>query len=115
MTLNYIVSFYLLAIGFYCIAAKHNLFKIVIGMSVVDYGTNLLIVSVGATNKGTAPVYTGAEIAAGTAFVDPIPMALTLTSIVISACITAMSLALVIKIYQRYQTLDTRGIRRLNG
>lgn len=115
MTLNYMVAFFLLALGLYCICSKHNLFKTVIGMSIVDYGTNLLIVSIGAANGGTAPIYSDGEIAAGTVFVDPIPMALTLTSIVIGACITAMALSLVIKIYQRYRTLDTREIRRLNG
>ncbi len=115
MTLNYIVSFLFMVLGLYCIIAKHNLFKVVIGMSIVDYGTNLLIVSIGATNGGTAPVYVPGEVPAGTVFVDPIPMALTLTSIVIGACITAMALAFVIKMNEQYHTLDTRKIRRLNG
>ena len=48
-------------------------------------------------------------------FVDPIPQALTLTSIVIGACVTAMSLALVIKLEEQYGTIDTREIRRLRG
>lgn len=115
MTLNYIVAFFFLGLGLYCIVAKHNLFKVVIGMSIVDYGVNLLIVSVGATNGGTAPIFSDGEIEAGARFVDPIPMALTLTSIVISACVTAMALALVMKMHDQYGTLDTREIRRLNG
>ncbi|MDO4284289.1 MAG: sodium:proton antiporter [Eubacteriales bacterium] len=115
MTFNYICAFAFIVLGLYCIVAKHNLFKIVIGMSVVDYGANLLIVSIGATNGGTAPIYTAGEIGAGTVFVDPIPQALTLTSIVIGACVTAMALSLVIKLYQQYGTLDTREIRRLHG
>ena len=115
MTLNYIVAFFFLALGLYCMVTKHNLFKVVIGMSIVDYGVNLLIVSVGATNGGTAPIFTAGEITEGVYFVDPIPMALTLTSIVISACVTAMALALVIKLHEQYHTLDTREIRRLNG
>lgn len=115
MTLNYIAAFLLLVLGLYCIVTKHNLFKVVIGMSIIDYGVNLLIVSVGATNGGTAPIYSEGEILPGTVFVDPIPMALTLTSIVIGACVTAMALSLVIKMHQRYHTLDTREIRRLNG
>ncbi|MDD6320925.1 MAG: sodium:proton antiporter [Oscillospiraceae bacterium] len=115
MTFNYIAAFFFIVLGFYCMITRHNLFKIVIGMSVVDYGTNLLIVSIGATNGGTAPIYTPGEIHPGTVFVDPIPMALTLTSIVIGACITAMALSLVIKLYERYGTLDTREIRRLHG
>ncbi|MBP3426955.1 MAG: NADH-quinone oxidoreductase subunit K [Clostridia bacterium] len=115
MTFNYFVSFFFIVLGLFCIITRHNLFKVVIGMSVVDYGTNLLIVSIGASNKGTAPIYAAGEIVPGTWFVDPIPQALTLTSIVIGACITAMALSLVIKIYSKYGTLDTREIRRLHG
>lgn len=115
MTFNYFVSFFFIVLGLYCMVTRHNLFKVVIGMSIVDYGTNLLIVSIGAANGGTAPIYTEGEILPGSWFVDPIPMALTLTSIVIGACVTAMALSLVIKIYQRYGTLDTRDIRRLRG
>lgn len=115
MTFNFVVSFFLIGLGLFCIVTRHNLFKLVMGMSIIDYGSNLLIISIGATNGGTAPVYTGAEILPGTVFVDPIPMALTLTSIVIGACITAMALALVIKIHQQYHTLDITEIRRLHG
>ena len=46
---------------------------------------------------------------------DPIPQALTLTSIVIGACVTAMSMSLVIRMKESYGTLDTREIRRLRG
>ena len=41
--------------------------------------------------------------------------ALKITSIVIGACVTAMSLALVIKLEEQYGTIDTREIRRLRG
>lgn len=115
MTFNYLIAFFFIVLGMFCMSTKHNLFKILIGMSIVDYGINLLIVSIGATNGGTAPIYAAGEIVEGTVFVDPIPMALTLTSIVISACVTALALSIVIKIYQQYRTLDTRKIRRLNG
>ena len=115
MTFNYFVSFFFIVLGLFCIITRHNLFKVVVGMSVVDYGTNLLIVSIGATNKGTAPIYAAGEIHPGTWFVDPIPQALTLTSIVIGACVTAMSLSLVMKLCEQYGTIDTREIRRLRG
>ena len=115
MTFNYFVSFFFIVLGLFCIITRHNLFKVVVGMSVVDYGTNLLIVSIGATNKGTAPIYAAGEITPGTWFVDPIPQALTLTSIVIGACVTAMALSIVVRIGQTYGTLDADKIRRLRG
>ena len=101
MAVNYIGSFALIALGLYCMVAKHNLIKVIIGMGLVDYGTN--------------PIFTIAELTRESFFVDPVPQALTLTSIVIGACMTAMSLSLVIKLREQYGTLDTRKIRRLNG
>ena len=113
--LNYIASFFLIALGFYTIITKFNLIKTVIGLSIADYGVNLLIISVGYNPGGTAPIYTLGELTSASYFVDPIPQALTLTSIVIGACVTAMSLSLVIKLHESYGTLDTREIRRLRG
>ncbi len=112
---NYIASFFLIVLGFYCIVTKYNAVKTVIGLSIADYGVNLLIISIGFNHGGTAPIYTWGELNPSSFFVDPIPQALTLTSIVIGACTTAMSLALVIKLKESYGTLDTREIRRLNG
>ena len=62
-----------------------------------------------------SPIFSFGELRPESFFVDPIPQALTLTSIVIGACTTAMSLALVIKIREMYGTTDTTQIRRLRG
>ena len=113
--LNYIASFFLITLGLYTIVTKHNLVKTVIGLSIAGYGVNLLLISIGFNPGGTAPIYTWTELNPASFFVDPIPQALTLTSIVIGACVTAMSLALVIKLEEQYGTTDTREIRRLHG
>ncbi|NLC72180.1 MAG: cation:proton antiporter [Ruminococcaceae bacterium] len=112
---NYIGAILLVAIGFYAMMTNPNIIRIVVGMNIVDYGLNLMIVSVGFNQGGTAPIYTLGELTSGMYFVDPIPQALTLTSIVIGACVTAMSIALCIKMYSEYGTLDARQIRRLHG
>ena len=115
ITYNYIAAFFLIVLGFYTIVAKYNLVKTVIGLGIADYGVNLLIITVGFNPGGTAPIYTFGELHPESFFVDPIPQALTLTSIVIGACVTAMSLSLVIKIKEMYGTTDTREVRRLRG
>ena len=115
ITFNYVCAFFLIVLGFYTIVTKYNLVKTVVGMSIMDYGVNLLIISVGFNPGGTAPIFTPGEITAASYFVDPIPQALTLTSIVIGACVTAMSMSLVIRLHESYGTLDTREIRRLRG
>ena len=115
ITYNYIAAFFLIVLGFYTIVTKYNLVKTVVGMSIMDYGVNLLIISIGYNPGGTAPIFTAGEIVEKSYFVDPIPQALTLTSIVIGACVTAMSLSLVVKLHEDYGTIDTREIRRLRG
>ncbi|MBQ3089986.1 MAG: NADH-quinone oxidoreductase subunit K [Oscillospiraceae bacterium] len=115
MVVNYVGAFALIVLGIYCMVAKRNLIKVVIGMGLVDYGANLMIVTAGFNPGGTAPIFSISELNMATFFVDPIPQALTLTSIVIGACVTAMSLSLVMKLKEQYGTLNTDEIRRLNG
>ena len=115
---NYIASVFLIVLGLYTVCTKQNLIKIVLGLGITDYGINLLIVSIGFNPGGTAPVYYLADLLNGVApnfFVDPVPQALTLTSIVIGACVDAMALALVIMINRKYKSVDADEIRRLNG
>lgn len=112
---NYIGSFLLIGLGIYCMVAKKNLIKICIGMGLVDYGANLLIVSVGFNDGGTAPIFSISELTRESFFVDPIPQALTLTSIVIGACMTAMTLSLIMMLKKQYGTLRSDEIRRLRG
>ena len=56
--INYLASFFLLTLGMYCIVTKYNLVKTVIGLSIMDYGVNLLLISVGFNPGGTAPIFT---------------------------------------------------------
>ena len=71
--INYIVAILLIVLGLYIIVAKRQLIKIVIGMGLMDYGINLLIVSIGFHEGGTAPIYTLSDIINGhvSFFVDP--------------------------------------------
>ena len=86
-----------------------------IGKISIYFNMTLLLISIGFNPGGTAPIFTWSELDYNSFFVDPVPQALTLTSIVIGACVTAMSLALVIKLEEQYGTIDTREIRRLRG
>jgi multicomponent Na+:H+ antiporter subunit C len=114
MLLNYVGSFLLIIFGLYIILVKKNLIKIIIGMGLMDSGINLLLISIGFRANGTAPIFLS-DYKEGTPFVDPVPQALTLTSIVIGACVTALALALVIKIKEHYGTIDADKVRRLKG
>jgi multicomponent Na+:H+ antiporter subunit C len=47
--------------------------------------------------------------------VDPIPQALVLTAIVIGLGVTAMTVALAMRLYEKYGTYDIKEIRHLKG
>jgi multicomponent Na+:H+ antiporter subunit C len=110
--LVYITVALVIIIGLYAALFKRNLIKIVIGISLVESGVNLFLVSLGYREGGIAPIYTNAP---STYMVLPTPQALTLTSIVIGVATTAMLLSFCVVIYRYYGTLDSRKVRRLKG
>lgn len=116
MIVNYVGAFIIIVLGLYMVVVKKNLLKIVLGLSLIESGTNLLLISFGYREYGTAPIFDSASIEVDKVlFVDPVPQALTLTSIVIGACVTALALSLVIKVYEAYGTINADKVRRLNG
>ncbi|MCX7756879.1 MAG: NADH-quinone oxidoreductase subunit K [candidate division WOR-3 bacterium] len=103
----------LVLIGLYAVVTKRNLIKIAIGFCIVEYGVNLLFAFIGFKKDALAPIIT--KIEATHNFVDPIPQALVLTAIVIGLGTTAVMLALIIRLYQKYHTLDISEIKKLKG
>ncbi|MFQ5848552.1 MAG: Na(+)/H(+) antiporter subunit C [Candidatus Methylomirabilales bacterium] len=90
---------------------RRNALKVIIGLSLISHGANLLLVTSGGF-VGHRPPIIGPG---GTAYVDPLPQALVLTAIVISFGVTAFLLVLLYRLYQRTGTVDLDQIRRLRG
>ncbi|MFC1539108.1 sodium:proton antiporter [Candidatus Latescibacterota bacterium] len=113
----YILCTILLLLGLYAVLAKKNLVKIVIGLLIIEYAVNLMLILVGYKSGGTAPIVTSVEHAAheSLSFVDPLPQALIVTSIVIGLGTTAMVISLCLRLYEKYGTFDILQIRRLKG
>jgi multicomponent Na+:H+ antiporter subunit C len=103
----------LILIGLYAIITKRNLIKIAIGFCIIEYGINLLFAFIGFKKNALAPIITNLD--APKNFVDPIPQALVLTSIVIGLGTTAVLLAMIIRIYEKYKTFDIGEIKKLKG
>jgi len=100
----------LILIGLYALIFKRNLIKMVIGITLIESGVNLFLVTLGYRENSIAPIYTSSP---GGIMALPVPQALTLTSIVIGVAVLALMLSLIIHIYRHYGTLDVRKIRRL--
>ena len=105
----------LIIIGIYGIMTKKNLIKIVLSLTIVETGINIFIIGIGYIKKGTAPILNTKEllINPSSKVVDPLPQALVLTSIVIGVAITAMALAIVIRMYSKKNTLNIDKFKEL--
>ncbi len=112
--LPFVASMMLVAIGFLALITRRNLIKLAIGITVIEMGVNLFLVSLGYVRGGIAPVYTYAP-PGFKRMVLPTPQALTLTAIVIGLATTALLLAFIVVIYRHRGTLDAGKIRELRG
>jgi len=109
----YLMCLVLFCIGVYCILVKRNLIKIIIGLGIVEYAVNLFFVLVGYRVQGRAPILAQDQVIQN--MVDPLPQALVLTAIVIGLAVTALIVAIAMRLYEKYGTFDITKIKRLRG
>jgi len=113
----YVLAFAFLLLGIYALVAKKNVVRIILGIAIVEYAVNLLLVLVGYRQGGIAPIVTRehppADLVARA--VDPLPQAMVLTSIVIGLGVTALAVAMATRLYEKYGTFDMNDIRDLRG
>ncbi len=107
---NYWIYIVLMMIGFYAMIAKENLIKKVIGINIFQAAVFLFYVSMAKVTGGTAPI----EWHEAHVYDNPLPHALMLTGIVVSVSTTAVALALIIRIYGAYGTMEEDRILEIN-
>ena len=106
---NYYAAVALLGIGLYMLVESPNLVKKVIGMNVFQTGIFLFLITAAYVEGGSPPVVGEG----GGPFVSPLPHVLILTAIVVGVSLTAVALALVVRIYAEYGTLDEEVLAKL--
>lgn len=97
----------LLALGLYGMLIKKNLVKKTIGLSVFQAGVILFFVSVAMKWGATVPVKSDdLPVSEVSNYMNALPHTLMLTAIVVGVATLGVAYALIIKIYNRYGTLD---------
>jgi multicomponent K+:H+ antiporter subunit C len=71
-------------------------YQVIIGLSLIAYGVNLFIFSMGRLRVGAPPILEAGAAADPTNYTDPIPQALVLTAIVIGFATTALFLVVLL-------------------
>ncbi|HSG29158.1 MAG TPA: sodium:proton antiporter [Candidatus Krumholzibacterium sp.] len=113
----YFLTLVLFVMGLYCLVAKKNIVKKIIGIVITEYSINLFLILVGWRRDGVAPILLkgmeqGEIVKHG---VDPLPQALVLTSIVIGLGVLALMVSICLRLYEKYKTFDMSEINRLRG
>ena len=99
---NYWVVIALIMLGLYVVMANPNLVKKVIGLNIFQTAVFILYISIGELEGGTAPILSDAF----SLYTNPLPHVLILTAIVVGVATTALALALAVRIYRAYETVE---------
>lgn len=111
--LPYLLAAWIFLAGLYGIVSSRNLIHLVVCVSVCQSATYVLLLAVGYKKHGTAPVF--ADIPASRRVVDPVVQSLTLTDLVVAVAVSALLLALALKVYDHHQSLDPGEVTELAG
>ncbi len=101
----YAVSFALFLIGLYVMIDDPNLIKKIIGLNLTQIAVYLMLVIIGYVDGASPPI-----IGFGEPYANPLVHVLVLTAIVVGVALTAMALALTIRLYVEFETLNVNEI-----
>ncbi len=99
---NYWIVVTLMMIGFYCVIARGNMAKKIMGLNIFQTSVFILFISAGKIIGGSTPILRkGVEV-----YSNPLPHVLILTAIVVGVATTAVGLALAMRINEAYGTME---------
>jgi multicomponent Na+:H+ antiporter subunit C len=121
ITANYLVASAVFCTGLLAVIARRDLIKIVMGLSLMEASSYLLLVSMAYRRSSTAPVLAGRpkgvsqeRLAKGNV-ADPVLQNFCLTAIVIGVAVTAVFLTVAVRVAQHYRSVDAQDLRALRG
>ena len=103
------VAVILFGVGFTMLLLHKNLIKKIMGMNIMDTAVYLFLAAKGYIQGRAVPIEMNG-IREAAAYINPVPSGLVLTGIVVSVSTTALMLALTIRLYERYGSLDLDAI-----
>ncbi|MDL1959482.1 MAG: cation:proton antiporter subunit C [Deltaproteobacteria bacterium] len=113
---NYWIYITLMMIGLYAMIAKNNLVKKIVGMNIFQTAIILFYVSIGVKKGATIPILEHGHgpdvhhVVHAVDYINPLPHVLMLTAIVVGVATLGVALALAIRIYNNYNTLEENEI-----
>lgn len=109
---NYFIYIILMMLGMYGIFIKKNYMKKIIGLNILQTAIILFFISISAKRGATIPIiehqndhgtHTAIE---AVNYINPLPHVLMLTAIVVAVATLGVALAMTIKIYTDFKTIE---------
>jgi multicomponent Na+:H+ antiporter subunit C len=94
--------FVVMLIGLYVVISHGNLLKKLIGLTLLQVGVFLFFISLGKVDGGSAPIIS-ADVET---YSHPLPQVLILTAIVVGVATLAVGLALAVRVFESYGTVE---------
>ncbi len=98
----YWLLFALMMIGLYVVISHGNLLKKLIGLTLFQVGVFLFFISLGKVDGGSAPIVSEDV----ETYSHPLPQVLILTAIVVGVATLAVGLALSVRVFEAYGTVE---------
>jgi multicomponent Na+:H+ antiporter subunit C len=111
MNYPYWVAIGLLMLGLYTMIAHRNLLKKAVGMTLFQTAIILFFLLLAVKRDATLPIVPAGHIEPA-GFMNPLPHALMLTAIVVMVATSGVALAILIRLYARYGSLEEDVIAR---
>lgn len=109
----YVFAVVLFVIGVLIVLTRDNLFKKLIGINIMESSIFIVFIAAGNIRGGAVPILNEAH--PESVYINPLPSALMLTGIVVSVSVTAFALALIIRLYKSYGTVNARRIAEMRN
>ncbi|MCW7754760.1 cation:proton antiporter subunit C [Desulfobotulus sp. H1] len=111
---NYWGCIFLFFLGMYAMISKTNLVKKIIGLNIFQTSIILFFISASFKKDATLPILMEESKGAidPAMYLNPLPHVLMLTAIVVAVATLGVALALTIKVYRSYGTLEEDEINR---
>ncbi|TYL37498.1 cation:proton antiporter [Natronococcus pandeyae] len=111
----YALMFVLMGVGMYMMIANQNLVKKLIGVNLFQTAIFLFFVAVAYVEGGKSPVVPADPDPGTLSMASPLPHVIVLTAIVVGIALTAVGLALIVRIHAEYGTLREDTLREVRA
>ena len=107
---NYWIVIVLMMSGFYLVIAHPNMITKLVGLAIFQTSVFIMYISFAYVKGGTAPIVAEQWYI----YANPLPHVLILTAIVVGIAVTAVGLALVVRVHQAYGTIEEDEIHEMD-